>query len=94
MIYKCENDPSLQQDDFLVRDRPVSRSSVLMNDEKSYFLFEDGMVKQNHEYLNDKLTSNFCHINRSEKQYTSCHKVTDEAGLSDDGQTRRESEDL
>lgn len=37
----------MRQDDFLVRDRPVSRSTVVINDEKSYYQFEDGSIVKN-----------------------------------------------
>lgn len=41
-----------EQDDFLVRDRPVSRSSIV-NPDKSYYKIEDGrIVTLNKDYLN------------------------------------------
>ncbi len=46
-----------------MRDRPVSRSSVPnVNDEKSYYLFEDGTVVKNEEYLSQKIACTFCYI--------------------------------
>lgn len=64
----------MQQDDFLVRDRPVSRSTLVINDEKSYYQFEDGLIVMNHEYLNEKLSSNFC-FNKAGLRGSSLHVI-------------------
>ncbi len=34
----------------------MSRSSIPVNDEKSYYLFEDGSVVGNEEYLGQKIS--------------------------------------
>jgi hypothetical protein len=60
-MYAAESNQlaSSQTDDFLIRDRPVSRSSIL-NPDKSYYHIEDGsIVTLNEDYLNSKIACTY-----------------------------------
>ncbi len=52
LMYTGETQPALTpEDDFMARDRPVSRS--VLNPDKSYYLIHDGsLVTLNSDYLN------------------------------------------